>query len=417
MAGLIAQEVERIKSSVSLRTLDESATKQGVVLRLLSLAGWDTFDVSEVVPEYTVGNRRVDYALRPGSPNAVFIEVKRPGENLDRHQQQLLEYCFQEGVKLAALTNGWTWWLYLPLQAGSWKQRRFLTIDLDTQEPAVVERMFLDYLSLERVGSGQAVSDAEDFVESPQRAEIIGKAIADAWNLIVETPDELLVDLIAETAERICGLIPEPELVEQFLSRRVRTLADASPPPEEPARGVLRTPAQVGGQRPIRTGQASTLPITPPAAPAPAVSRGRTAATEPAARGRASSGNWRHPNLNEAAAVLNKSGYACSSPPIEMTGVDFVVRRNDGTPGIKVRCPGRLDIRKGQLGQSIHVIFQDQDGIWYLVPHDELVGIAERTTPWLESPSWRVNGWYSSHSPSRRLRAALRRFALNPTEA
>ena len=44
---------------------------------LLSLAGWDTFDVSQVVPEYTVGTRRVDYALRPGSPNAVFIEVRK----------------------------------------------------------------------------------------------------------------------------------------------------------------------------------------------------------------------------------------------------------------------------------------------------------------------------------------------------
>ena len=262
MAGMIAQEVERIKSSLSLRTLDESATKQGVVLRLLSLAGWDTFDVSEVVPEYTVGNRRVDYALRPGSPNAVFIEVKRPSENLDRHQQQLLEYCFQEGVKLAALTNGWTWWLYLPLQAGGWEQRRFLTIDLEAQEPAVVEQRFLDYLSRERVDSGQAVNDSEDLVESQQRAEIIGKAIVDAWNHIVETPEELLVDLIAETAERICGFKPEPELVERFLSRRVRALSDASRPPEEPARGVLRTPAQVGGQRPIRTGQVSTLPIT-----------------------------------------------------------------------------------------------------------------------------------------------------------
>ena len=71
-------------------------------------------------------------------------------------------------------------------------------------------------LSLERVGSGQAVNDAEDLVESQQRAEIIGKAIVDAWNHIVETPDELLVDLIAETAERIRGFKPEPELVKQF---------------------------------------------------------------------------------------------------------------------------------------------------------------------------------------------------------
>ena len=35
------------------------------------------------------------------------------------------------------------------------------------------------------------------------RAEIIAKAIVDAWNRIVETPDGLLVDLIAETAEDI----------------------------------------------------------------------------------------------------------------------------------------------------------------------------------------------------------------------
>ena len=230
---MIAQAVEQIRNTVSLSVLDESATKQGVVLRLLSLAGWDTFDISQVVPEYTVGTRRVDYVLRPGSPNAVFIEVKRPGENLERHQQQLLEYCFQEGVKLAVLTNGRTWWLYLPLRAGNWEQRRFLTFDLEVQEPNVVERRFLEYLSPERVDSGQAVRDAEDLVESQQRAEIIGKAIAAAWTQIVETPDKLLVDLISETTERICGFKPEPELVEQFLAGRAHALTDElerSPP-------------------------------------------------------------------------------------------------------------------------------------------------------------------------------------------
>ena len=75
-------------------------------------------------------------------------------------------------MKLAVLTNGRTWWLYLPLQAGSWEQRRFLTIDLEVQEPSVVERLFLEYLSRERVGSGQAVGDAEDLVD----------LVAAAWN-------------------------------------------------------------------------------------------------------------------------------------------------------------------------------------------------------------------------------------------
>ena len=133
---------------------------------------------------------------------------------------------------MAVLTNGRTWWLYLSLQAGSWEQRRFLTIDLEMQEPSVVEQRFMEYLSPERVGSGQAVIDAEDLVESRQRAEIIGKTIAAAWTQIVETPDELLVDLISETTERICGFKPEPDLVRQFLAGHAQApndVLDVSP--------------------------------------------------------------------------------------------------------------------------------------------------------------------------------------------
>ena len=227
MAETIARAVEQINKTVFLASLDESATKQSVVLRLLSLCGWDPFDPAQVVPEYTVGNRRVDFALRPGTANAVFIEVKRPSESLENHEQQLLEYCFQEGVKLAALTNGRSWWLYLPLQPGSWEQRRFLTIDLESQEPDIVEQQLMEYLSEEKVSSGRAVSDAEDWVESQQRAEIASKAVMQAWSQIVEGPDEILVELISETAERICGFKPEPELVEEFLLRRAGTLNDA----------------------------------------------------------------------------------------------------------------------------------------------------------------------------------------------
>ena len=259
MAETIAEAVVQIKNTISLSSLDESATKQGVVLRLLNLAGWNPFDVSQVVPEYTVGKRRVDYALRPGSANAVFIEVKRPGEHLENHQQQLLEYCFQEGVKLAALTNGRTWWLYLPLQAGNWEQRRFLTIDLESQMPDIVEERFTAYLSQDSVISGRAVSDAEDLVQSQLRVETTGKAIVEAWNQIVETPDEILVDLISETTERICGFKPEPELVEQFLSRRVNALSSAPSPSAEPQ---LRLPPTPSSKETRWEGTGSTLPIT-----------------------------------------------------------------------------------------------------------------------------------------------------------
>ena len=256
MSESIARAVEQINRNVLLPSLGESTTKQVVVLRLLSLCGWDPFDPAQVVPEYTVGNRRVDFALRPGSTNAVFIEVKRPSENLENHQQQLLEYCFQEGVKLAALTNGRTWWLYLPLQSGSWEQRRFLAIDLESQEPDIVEQRFMEYLSEEKVSSGRAVGDAEDWVESQQRAEVASKAVIQAWNQIVEGPDEILVELISETAERICGFKPEPELVEEFLLRRVGALNDALD-------GSQQVVQARGTSAPLRReGRASALRIT-----------------------------------------------------------------------------------------------------------------------------------------------------------
>ena len=260
MAETIAQAVEQIKNTVFLTSLDESATKQSVVIRLLSLCGWNQFDLSQVVPEYTVGTRRVDFALRPGSANAVFIEVKRPSENLENHQQQLLEYCFQEGVKLAALTNGRTWWLYLPLQSGSWEHRRFLAIDLESQESGVVEQLFNEYLSQEKVISGQAVTDAEELVQSQQRAEVTSKTIVLAWNQIVETPDEILVDLISETVERICGFKPEAELVEQFLLRRVHAINDS---PDGSPLPVRSRETNAPSAKRIRTArQGSTLPIT-----------------------------------------------------------------------------------------------------------------------------------------------------------
>ena len=130
---------------------------------------------------------------------------------------------------------------------------------------------------------------------------------------------------------------------------------------------------------------------------------------------RSSSSHWRHPNLTEAAHALTRAGYTCSPPPTESRGSYLTARHRDGTTTITVRCPGRLDIRKEQIGTNLYIAFPDQDGIWYLVQHDELVRLAEINTPWMRTESWRVVGWYSSANPSRQMRSALRSFILNAT--
>ena len=209
--------VKKMKD-MQLVSFDEAATKQGVVLRILSLLGWDTFNVEEVCPEYSVGEKKVDYALRHNNSNKVFIEVKKVGEDLEKHQEQLLNYSFQEGVKLAILTNGITWWFYLPLHEGSWEQRKFYTVEIYDQNPEEISQKFLDFLSKENVLSGKSIENAENVYRGRQKEFLIKETLPKAWNKIIEGPDETLLELIAETTEKLCGHKPDHQTVESFIA-------------------------------------------------------------------------------------------------------------------------------------------------------------------------------------------------------
>lgn len=107
MQGNLKEFIKNLKENKEISNLSEEATKQGVVLPILSYLNWNPINIKEVFPEYTVGSNRVDYALRDErGNNKVFIEVKKYDEPLDNHKEQILDYSFKEGVQLAILTNG-----------------------------------------------------------------------------------------------------------------------------------------------------------------------------------------------------------------------------------------------------------------------------------------------------------------------
>ncbi len=56
--------IESLKADRRLVSFDEAATKQAIIVKLLSLLGWDIFNIDEVTPEYSVGGRRVDYSFK-----------------------------------------------------------------------------------------------------------------------------------------------------------------------------------------------------------------------------------------------------------------------------------------------------------------------------------------------------------------
>lgn len=150
--------------------------------------------------------------------NAVFIEVKRVNEELDAHQDQLLEYAFREGVDLAVLTNGLLWWLYLPLLEGSWEQRKFLTIDIQQLLAEDAAQHFLDFLEREAVITGSAAERARALHASKEKERLIRRTIPQAWKQLCQKPDEQLLELFADRVESLCGHRPAQDLLAEHLA-------------------------------------------------------------------------------------------------------------------------------------------------------------------------------------------------------
>lgn len=220
MLERVSQFVDALRNNPKFGCCDEANVKQGVVLPLLQLLGWNPFDTEEVTPEYTVGAGRVDYALRVNNACEFFIEAKKPTEDLEKpeHQEQLLDYSFRQGVPLAALTNGTTWCFYLPTQKGNWQDRKFYTVDVKEQKTADITQKLISILGKANVLGGMALKNAEELYRGAHRKRRIEETMPRAWTKIVSEPDELLVDLLIETTEKLCGLKPDVVVVHDFLT-------------------------------------------------------------------------------------------------------------------------------------------------------------------------------------------------------
>jgi hypothetical protein len=221
--------VKSLKADKRIKSYDEAATKQIIILRVLSLLGWDIYNYDEVEPEHVVEKTKVDYLLKYASRAQVFIEVKRIGEPLDRHQEQLLKYSFKEGVTLAILSNGVTWWFYLPLLTGSWEQRKFFSIDVNDQTPEEIASRLIDYLSRDNVVTGKAVENAKAVHNTRQREYEISKTLPKAWQKMIAEPDISLIELISDNTEKMCGFRPENIIVKNFISSFLITNLDEVP--------------------------------------------------------------------------------------------------------------------------------------------------------------------------------------------
>ncbi len=103
----LSDKINQLKDKIET----EESTKHAFVLPFINILGYDTFNPTEVVPEFTADiglkkGEKVDYAIiQDGSP-ILIIECKNWKENLVVHNSQLFRYFHVTKTRFALLTNG-----------------------------------------------------------------------------------------------------------------------------------------------------------------------------------------------------------------------------------------------------------------------------------------------------------------------
>ena len=196
---------------------NEASVSQGIVLRFLQSLHWPIFDSTVVCPEYSVGGRRVDFALcHPPGKALVFIEVKNIGKD-EGADRQLFEYAFHVGVPLAVLTDGRQWSFYLPGEQGSYDERRVYRLDLVDRDLDECEKRLQRYLNFSDCCSGKAVEAAKEDYRDQTKKRQIQQTLPQAWARLIKEPDELLVELLTNEVESLCGYKPDLDIVASFV--------------------------------------------------------------------------------------------------------------------------------------------------------------------------------------------------------
>lgn len=114
----LAEKIIQLKDKIKT----EESTKHAFVLPFINALGYDTFNPTEVIPEFTADiglkkGEKVDYAIFQDDDPILIVECKHWQENLTHHNSQLLRYFHATKTRFALLTNGIEYQFYTDLDA------------------------------------------------------------------------------------------------------------------------------------------------------------------------------------------------------------------------------------------------------------------------------------------------------------
>ncbi|MDP1875665.1 type I restriction enzyme HsdR N-terminal domain-containing protein [Phenylobacterium sp.] len=224
--------------------LTEEAAKTALVMPFIQALGYDVFNPSEVVPEYTadVGTKKgekVDYAICEGSKIKILIECKPANAPLNiNHAGQLFRYFSVTDARLAILTNGVVFQFYSDVEApNKMDDRPFFTFSMDALRPT-------DIRTLEKFS--KASFDVEKIVQEAGALKL-QSLLRKELETEFATPSDDFIKLMAgrvyegritpQIRDNIGRLLPGAisALVRDIVNERLSSALNASAVPDEAA--------------------------------------------------------------------------------------------------------------------------------------------------------------------------------------
>jgi len=136
----LADKINQLKDKIET----EESTKHAFVLPFINVLGYDAFNPTEVVPEFTADlglkkGEKVDYAIFQDGIPILIIECKKWSENLSVHNSQLFRYFHVTKTRFALLTNGITYQFYTDLdEKNKMDQKPFLEFEITNLKDNVI---------------------------------------------------------------------------------------------------------------------------------------------------------------------------------------------------------------------------------------------------------------------------------------
>lgn len=262
----------------------EEATKTALVLPFLSALGYDVFNPTEVIPEFTadVGvkkGEKVDYAVKKGDEVVMLFECKPADVALGaNHKSQLFRYFTVTRTRIAVLTNGLEYRFYSDLEeANKMDERPFLVLDLLALRDdalAQVEKLTKDSFLLNEMLSaagemkhlreirllldGQFEAPDEDFVRFFHSRVSSGRFTASAKEQFSELVKRALTLAIAD---RVSGRLRSALEAESEPTEAEPAVEGETEPPESTsAPNIVTTEEELEGYRIVKAIACSVLP-------------------------------------------------------------------------------------------------------------------------------------------------------------